>query len=92
MSNINALAELAGFVGKSSLLSEDLPQRTAAMNGLISRLEPRPLRKKATDLLGTVLALSARTRRLIQPRVEVDLDCFAPDGRRAVHIMLPPRD
>jgi hypothetical protein len=38
------------------------------------------------DLLGAVLALSARTRRMVMPKVEVDLDVFAPGGRRAVRI------
>ena len=90
MSDINTLTELADFVGKSPLLSENTATRRTAVNGLISRLEPRPLRRKATDLLGVVLALSARTRRVVQPRVEVDVDCFTPTGHRAVRVMMRP--
>ena len=30
------------------------------------------------DLLGVVLALSARTRRMVQEPVRIDLDVFAP--------------
>jgi hypothetical protein len=40
-------------------------------------------------LLGVVLALSARTRRLVLPKVGIDLDVFAPGGRRAVRLILP---
>ncbi|MCB1518547.1 MAG: hypothetical protein KDJ19_13145 [Hyphomicrobiaceae bacterium] len=42
--------------------------------------------KRVGDLLGTVLALSARTRRMVQPRAIVELDVFAPGGRRALHV------
>jgi hypothetical protein len=42
-----------------------------------------------SDLLSVVLTLSARTRRMIMPPVEVDIDVFAPGGQRAVRILLP---
>ena len=42
-------------------------------------------------LLGAVLALSARTRRMVLPKVEIDLDVFAPGGGRAVQVTLPVR-
>jgi hypothetical protein len=42
------------------------------------------------DLLSVVLALSARTRRVVQPRVTIDLDVFAPGGRRAVRMVMRP--
>ena len=44
------------------------------------------------NLLGVVLTLSARTRRMIMPRVDIDLDVFMPGGQRAVRIMLPGLD
>jgi len=36
-----------------------------------------------------VLTLSARTRRMVMPRAEVELDVFGPAGERAVRMMLP---
>jgi hypothetical protein len=49
----------------------------------------RPARQRVSDLLSVVLTLSARTRRMVMPKVEVDLDVFAPGGARAVRIYLP---
>jgi len=88
MSDVTPLSELAGFVGKSPLSARDPITRRAMMNGMVSRLEARPAHRKATDMLGAVLALSARTRRMVQPRVNIDLDVFLPDGRRAVKVSL----
>lgn len=86
MNDLKVLTELAGFVTKSPLLSENVVSRQMALNGLVARLEPRPLHRRATDLLGVVMALSARTRRISQPRVGVDVDCYAPNGGRAVQV------
>jgi hypothetical protein len=52
-------------------------------------LKPRPQRRGVSDLLGAVLALSARTRRLVLPPVAIELDVFSPDGVRAVRVRLP---
>jgi hypothetical protein len=84
MSNNDALGELAALVGKPSGSSDFDEARRHAVNGFNTKLEMRPLHRRASDLLGVVLALSARTRRVIQPKVEVDLDVFTPLGRRAV--------
>jgi hypothetical protein len=86
MSEITALKDLARFVAKSPLASEDLDVRRTAVNALVQSIAPRPERKRVSDLLSTVVALSARTRRLVQPRVEVDVDVFTPDNARAVRI------
>lgn len=88
MNRITPLSELADFIGKSTLSTNDVAARRAAVGGMALRLGSRPLHRKATDMLGTVLALSARTRRMIQPRVGIDLDVFQPDGRRAIKISL----
>ncbi|WDR05694.1 hypothetical protein PSQ90_15775 [Devosia rhodophyticola] len=88
MSEVTALTELANFVGKSTLTSEDATQRRRTMNEIISRLQPRPVRRTVGDLLGAVLALSARTRRHGRPRTQVDIDVFAPNGKRAVRMKL----
>lgn len=42
--------------------------------------------RPVSDLLGVVMALSARTRRMLAPRVAVELDVFAPGGVRAVRL------
>jgi hypothetical protein len=86
MSDRSSLTELARFVGKSALASEDPLVRRRALASLTKNLQPRPSRRGVADLLGAVLALSARTRRMVMPKVEVDLDVFAPGGRRAVRI------
>ena len=86
MSDTSSFSELARLVGKSALSSEDANVRRRALDSLTRNLMPRPARRGVADLLGVVLALSARTRRMVMPRVEVDLDVFAPGGRRAVRI------
>lgn len=86
MSEITALKDLAKFVAKSPLASEDAEVRRTAVNSLVRSIAPRTERKKVSDLLSTVMALSARTRRLVQPRVEIELDVFTPDNVRAVRI------
>jgi|GEM_PF-419314 len=89
MSETSPLSELASFVGQSRLASHDAAERRLAVNTIARGLAaPRPARKRVSELLGAVLALSARTRRMVLPRVEVDLDVFTPDGRRAVRMRL----
>jgi hypothetical protein len=78
------LSELASFVGQSAL------QTSAGSRNAGSRLAPAPkVRHSVTELLGVVLTLSARTRRVVQPRVEIDLDVFTPGGGRALRIVMP---
>lgn len=86
MSDISSLSQLARFVGKSRLSSPDQDVRRKAIGGMVERMQPKPVRKKATDMLGLVLVLSARTRRLVQPRTNIDLDVFSPLGQRAVQL------
>lgn len=88
MSDTSSLAELARFVGQSRLNSEDVLVRRRAINAITNGLMPRPAGRRVGELLGVVLALSARTRRMVLPRVSIDLDVFAPGGARAVRIML----
>ncbi|AKR55995.1 hypothetical protein GCM10011321_07790 [Youhaiella tibetensis] len=88
MSELSNLSELAHFVGKSRLTSSDDRVRRRALAGLTARLDPRPHRRGVGDLLGVVLALSARTRRMAMPRVEVEIDVFAPGGKRALRMRL----
>ena len=81
MSERNALTELAQFVGRSPLASPDMTARNRVLAGITSRMLPR--KRSVGDLLGVVLALSARTRRMVQEPAEVELDVFAPGGGRA---------
>ncbi len=89
MSDTSSLSDLARFIGQSAFASEDPLVRRRAVNAMTSRLNPRPVRKSVGDLLGVVMALSARTRRMVMPSVDVDLDVFSPSGGRAVRIRLP---
>lgn len=89
MSDTSSLSELARFIGQSRLAAEDPLVRRRAINAISSRLLPRAGGRRVGDLLGVVLALSARTRRMVMPPVSVEVDVFAPGGRRAVRIMLP---
>ncbi len=87
MSDTSSLTELARFIGQSTLAEQSANRR--AVNDIVKRLNRRDTRQRVSDLLSVVLTLSARTRRMIMPRVEVDLDVFAPGGQRAVRIVLP---
>jgi hypothetical protein len=84
MSENTALSELANFVGRSALASPDMAARNRVLAGITQRIVPR--KRSVGDLLGVVLALSARTRRMVQDPVRVDVDVFAPGGARAVDI------
>ena len=85
MSENTALTELANFVGRSPLASEDMAVRNRALAGITQRMLPK--KRGVGDLLGVVLALSARTRRMVQEPVRIDLDVFAPGGSRAVDLI-----
>lgn len=88
MTNKTALADLAAFVAGSPLTSSDDTTRTRALTALATRLAPRTQRRSVGELLGTVLALSARSRRLVLSPVEVQVEVYGPDGRRAVELSL----
>jgi len=88
MSDTSSLTELAQFVGQSKLNSESAVERRRAINSLTAGLYARP-RHGVGELLAVVLALSARTRRVVMPHVDIDIDVFAPNGDRAVRLILP---
>ncbi|KKC39347.1 hypothetical protein WH87_03785 [Devosia epidermidihirudinis] len=89
MSERTALTELANFVGRSELSSEDMSVRNRALRGITQRMLPR--KRSVGDLLGVVLTLSARTRRMVQEPVAIDLDVFAPGGARAIRLSIGQR-
>lgn len=82
MSDLTNLKDLARFVGQSDLTASDAGVRQRAVHALAASFLPK--RRSVGDLLGAVLALSARTRRVVLPRVEIDIDVFSPGGGRAV--------
>ena len=91
MSELSSLSELARFVGQSSLASEDAEIRAMAVNSMVAQFNPSLKRRSVTELLGAVMSLSARTRRMLMPAVAIELDVFTPDGGRAVRVTLPQR-
>ncbi len=90
MSDTSSLSQLARFIGQSPFASPDPAVRENAVNAVTASLAV-PQRRGVGDLLGVVLALSARTRRMVLPAVGIDLDVFSPDGTRAVRLFLPNR-
>ena len=90
MSDTSSLSELARFIGQSDLNAADADVRRRTTQAIAARLMPK--RRSVSDLLGAVLALSARTRRMVLPKVDIDLDVFAPGGVRAVQVVLPGRE
>ncbi len=89
MSEYSTLSELARFIGRSELAADDPVTRRHAIDSIAARLEPRPTHRRIADLLGVVLTLSARTKRMALPAVGIELDVFRPDGTRAVLIHQP---
>lgn len=86
-----SLTQLARFIGQSPLSSSDPGEHRRTADAIAANLAPRMQRRGVGDLLGVVLALSARTRRMVMPQVEIDLDVFAPNGTRAVRVLMPHR-
>ena len=86
MSEFSSLSELARFLGQSSVSAN---AGARAVNDIAGRMRQVQQRQRVSDLLGVVLTLSARTRRMVMPRAEVELDVFGPGGERAVRMMLP---
>ena len=89
MSDTSSLSELARFVGQARLNAGELPTRQRTLNALAAGVKARTQRHGVADLLGVVLVLSARTRRVVLPKVAIDLDVFGPNGGRAVRMLLP---
>ena len=89
MSERTALNELANSFGRSTIVCDDMSARNRVLAGMTGRMMPR--KRSVGDLLGMVMTLSARTRRMAQPSVTIDLDVFAPGGARAVRLSLGSR-
>jgi hypothetical protein len=88
MSEYSSLSDLARFLGQAPV--SGVAEGRRAVNDSAGRMmAQRPAKQRVSDLLSVVLTLSARTRRMILPKVDVELDVFAPGGERAVRMLLP---
>ena len=85
MSDVTSLTQLAKFIGQSAAQPE------GRVSGLGGNLMRKPQLRGVGDLLGVVLTLSARTRRMVMPQVLIDLEVFAPSGARAVRVLMGAR-
>jgi hypothetical protein len=85
MSDMTSLTQLAKFIGQSAA------QPDGKLSGMSGNLVRKPQLRGVGDLLGVVLTLSARTRRMVMPQVLVDIDVFAPSGARAVRVLMGAR-
>jgi hypothetical protein len=93
MSETNGLSDLASFDSRSPLACDDDAVQSGALRALIRGIDGhKPVRRRVSDMLSTVLALSARTRRMVLPPVAIDLDVFGPNGQRALRLYMPARD
>ena len=84
-----SLTELARFASPSKLSADDLALRRRTIEAISVGLKPSLQRRGVGDLLGVVLVLSARTRRMVMPRANIDIDVFSPSGTRALRMTLP---
>ena len=90
MSETSSLTELAQFVGSSRLNAEDPQVRQRAVSSIAACLGAEAAAaQRHRSCWGWCWSCPARTRRVVLPRVEIDVDVFAPDGTRAVRLILP---
>ncbi len=88
----NSLTDLADFVGKTAMPRKHRSKFWDAYKSATQSKSAGNQPRRVSDLLGTVLAISARTRRIVAPRTKVELDVFAPNGNRAVQLIIGYRD
>lgn len=93
MSEWTRISDLSQFEPRSPLASSDDAVRAQTLRSLMRGLEPhKPVRQKMSDMLSVVLTLSQRTRRMVMPRVTIDVDVFGPNGNRALRMYMPQDD
>ncbi|MGJ8529743.1 hypothetical protein [Maritalea sp.] len=86
MQNLDHLKELANFEPKSELASKDESVRKSALLRIAKNVAERSQGKTVAEMLNSVMALSSRTRRVLQDRTHIELDVFNANGSRAVLI------
>ena len=91
MSDLSALRELAGFGDAAPSEARGATEANPLVGDIARRMMQRPQRRSVGELLGVVLVLAARTRRMGLGPVEIDLDVFGPGNERAVRIIFGQR-
>ncbi|MCZ4272898.1 hypothetical protein [Maritalea porphyrae] len=84
LKDLDQLRELASFEPKSDLASSDSRKRKSTLLRIAQNIAERSQQKTVAEMLGSVMAISARTRRVLHEPVSVELDVFNADGSRAV--------
>jgi hypothetical protein len=84
MQNLEHLKALAKFEAKSDLASDDAQKRKETLLRIAQNVAERNQGKTVAQMLNSVLALSARTKRVLKEPVSIELDVFKADGSRAV--------
>lgn len=88
MQNLDHLKALASFEAKSDLASPDAQKRKETLLRIAQNVAERSQGKTVAQMLSSVLALSARTKRVLKEPVSIELDVFNADGSRAVVLEL----
>lgn len=91
MSKTSPITELADFAASAEARGKSREDfwrayQTGSEHRRLTRGRP------VSDLLGVVMALSARTRRVLAPRTQIELDVFDPNGKRAVRLSVGSPD
>lgn len=86
--NTKSLSDLANFVGKTAMPRKHRSRFWNAYKTATNTSAVLNKPKRATDLLGIVMTISARTRRIVAPRTTIELDVFTPAGGRAVQLIM----
>jgi len=88
MHDLEQLKALASFEPKSDLASSDANKRKSTLLRIAQNIAERSQKSSVADMLNSVMAISARTRRVLHEPVHVELDVFNQDGSRAVVLEL----
>lgn len=88
MSKTKTLSDLASFVGRSAIPRKNRSEFWNAYNTATFKEQHHTEAASASDLLAMVMTISARTRRIVAPRTLIELDVFAPNGARAVQLIM----
>ena len=88
MRKTKTLTDLASFVGRSTTPRKNRSGFWSAYNSTSCDEQWRTESASASDLLGIVMTISARTRRIVTPRTLIELDVFTPGGKRAVQLIM----
>lgn len=84
LKDLEQLRALASFEPKSDLASADSRKRKSTLLRIAQNIAERSQKKSVAEMLSSVMAISARTRRVLHEPVYVELDVFNADGSRAV--------